>query len=234
MSKSNRSSRLAPAAAADKGKINKPNTDGPSQDPLKVTAQPGTDRTALLAKVALRPSVKAAVIVQTFAKPSWGELDLTALADELSSQVSAVTRGDMHRTEAMLIAQAHVLETLFYELARRAGLNMGEYLQAAETYMRLALKAQSQCRATLETLATIKNPPVTFVRQANIAHGPQQVNNAPPVEASHARESEITPDKLLEANDGKQLDFGAAKQAVGTDPHVEAMGKVDRTKNAGR
>jgi hypothetical protein len=37
----------------------------------------------------------------------------------------------------------------------------------------LALKAQSQCRATLETLAAIKNPqPVAFVRQANIAHGP--------------------------------------------------------------
>jgi hypothetical protein len=29
-------------------------------------------------------------------------------------------------------------------------------------------------------LATIKNPPVMgYVRQANIVHGPQQVNNAP-------------------------------------------------------
>jgi hypothetical protein len=55
---------------------------------------------------------------------------------------------------------------------------MGEYVNAAETYMRLALKAQSQCRTTLETLAGIKNPAsVTFVRQANVAHGPQQVNN---------------------------------------------------------
>ena len=46
-----------------------------------------------------------------------------------------------------------------------------------ETYMRMALKAQSQCRATLKTLANIKNPPVVFARQANIAQGPQQVNN---------------------------------------------------------
>ena len=29
-----------------------------------------------------------------------------------------------------------------------------------DRYMRLALKAQAQCRATLETLATVKNPPV--------------------------------------------------------------------------
>jgi hypothetical protein len=45
--------------------------------------------------------------------------------------------------------------------------------------MRLALKAQSQCRATLETAAAMKNSqPVAFVRQANVAHGPQQVNNS--------------------------------------------------------
>jgi hypothetical protein len=43
-----------------------------------------------------------------------------------------------------------------------------------EAYLRLGLKAQSQSRATLETLSRIKNPqPVAFVRQANIAHGPQ-------------------------------------------------------------
>jgi hypothetical protein len=40
----------------------------------------------------------------------------------------------------------------------------------------LALKAQSQCRATLETLTTIKSPPVLFAKQENIAAGPEQVN----------------------------------------------------------
>lgn len=165
----------------------------------------------------------------------WANLDPTALADELSAQISAVTKGDLQRAEAMLIAQAHTLEALFYELARRAGLNMGEYLQAAETYMRLALKAQSQCRATLETLAAIKNPAaVAFVRQANIAHGPQQVNNAAPptAAATRARESEIAPNELLELTDGKRLDLGATAPAVGTDSHLEALGTIDRTKDA--
>lgn len=205
-----------------------------STNALKINSLPGEGACSMLAKATLRPSVRSAVSVHRFAKSDFGDVDLTALADELSAQVGAVTRGDLSRAEAMLMAQAFVLESIFHELARRAGLNMGEYLQAAETYMRLALKAQSQCRATLETLATIKNPPVTFVRQANIAHGPQQVNNAPLAETSHARESEIAPDKLLEASDGKQLDSGAAKQAVGADPHVDAVGKVDRTKNAQR
>ena len=43
--------------------------------------------------------------------------------------------------------------------------------------MRLALKAQSQCRATIEALTNIKNPrPVAYVRQANIGQA-VQVNN---------------------------------------------------------
>jgi hypothetical protein len=75
----------------------------------------------------------------------------------------------------MLTAQAHTLDAIFNSLAQRAALNMGEYIQACETYLKLALRAQSQCRTTWEALATIKNPPVMgYVRQANIAHGPQQ------------------------------------------------------------
>ena len=46
--------------------------------------------------------------------------------------------------------------------------------------MRLALNAQSRRRATIKTLAEIKNPkPVTFVQQADIANGPQQVAQRP-------------------------------------------------------
>lgn len=212
------------------GRAKKAKADVPSPNALKVTAQPGIDQAVLLAKVALRPSTKAAVAVQAFAKPALGELDLTALADELSVQISAVTKGELQRAEAMLIAQAHTLEALFYELVRRAGLNMGEYLQAAETYMRLALKAQSQCRATLETLAAIKNPPasVAFVRQANIAHGAQQINNASPSEAPRARETEIMPNELLETNDGNLLDIGPTAQAIGTDSKLEAVEAIDR------
>lgn len=53
-----------------------------------------------------------------------------------------------------------------------------EYLKQFQAYLGLALKAQAQCRATLEALAEIKNPrPMAFVKQANISGGPQQVNN---------------------------------------------------------
>jgi hypothetical protein len=38
---------------------------------------------------------------------------------------------------------------MFNELARRAALNMGEYLNATETYLRHEFKAQAQCRSTI-------------------------------------------------------------------------------------
>jgi hypothetical protein len=48
-----------------------------------------------------------------------------------------------------------------------------------ENYMRMAMRAQNQCRMTLETLATIKNPPVVFAKQANINNGGQKQVNKP-------------------------------------------------------
>ncbi len=81
----------------------------------------------------------------------------------------------------MLIAKAHSLDAIFNALLRRASANAESgYTQAAETYMRLGLKAQAQCRATIEALVNMKNPrPVAYVQQTNIAQGPQQVNNGP-------------------------------------------------------
>jgi hypothetical protein len=202
--------------ATRKGGPPKAATADPSNT-LQVTGRPGTDRATLLAESALRPNVRAAVTTQTYSKPQFGDLELTALVEELSAQTAAVHSGNMRGVEEMLLAQAHTLQALFHELARRAGLNMGEYINAAETYMRLALKAQSQCRATLETLAVIKNPaPVTFVRQANVAHGPQQVNNGvqpPPDQASRAEKSENRPNKLLEQQHGERLDGANANRS---------------------
>jgi hypothetical protein len=75
------------------------------------------------------------------------------------------------------MGQVTALNVMFGELSRRAAANMGEYLQTSELYLRMAFKAQNQCRMTLETLSNIKNPPVVYAKQANIANGPQQVNN---------------------------------------------------------
>ena len=107
-------------------------------------------------------------------------------------------------------------------------MNMDEYIEATERYMRLALKAQGQCWATLETLAAIKNPPVVFARQANFANGPQQVNNDP----LRAEIPEPPPTKLLAGNidGGTQMGTGATTAATRGDPAMATLDTNNRAK----
>jgi hypothetical protein len=159
---------------------------------------------------------------------------LSEMVASLREHGQATNRGDLSRAEAMLSAQAVALNTIFAELARRSALNMGEHLDAADRYMRLALKAQGQCRATIETLAAIKNPPVVFARQMNVAHGPQQVNNgsAPNGKpaSTHPGETASEPTELLQdLNDGRtQLDTRATPATGREDPRLEPVGEVNR------
>ena len=127
----------------------------------------------------------------------------------------------------MLNAQANALNTIFGELCRRASLNMGQHMDTAERYLRLAFKGQGQCRATLETLAAIKNPPLVYAKQANIAHGPQQVNNGGPgfsdalTPVRAHEETGIEQSKLLagEQHGSKFLNAGTA--TAGGNPALE-------------
>jgi hypothetical protein len=118
-------------------------------------------------------------------------------------------------------------------MARRAALNMGEHLNATEIYLRLGLKAQGQCRATLQTLFEMKHPqPVAFVKQANIANGPQQVNNGVATEPlPHAGISANRSNELLELSHEQRLDIRTAGSAGGAHPELETVGAVVRTED---
>ena len=202
---------------------------------IVATLKPDEDRAAALARAVLRPTVQAAVTLKEYGK-SYGDLELAGLVDALSAQTKATTDGDLARAEAMLTVQAHTLDAIFNSLAQRAALNMGEYMQACDTYLKLALRAQSQCRATWEALATIKKPPMMgYVKQANIAHGHQQVNNAPAAasDTSHARGNANSDNKLLEQNDGiDRLGIGAAGATGGVDPTMVTLGEIDPPEDA--
>lgn len=211
---------------ADKSK---PETKAEPRNAVKVMLHhKGENPDDATAQTLTRPEVQAAATLQKWDGDSQ---EVNALIREMSAQTAAVNRGDLTRAEGMLLAQAHTLDAIFNYLSRRAHSNMGEYLTAAETYLRLALKAQSQCRATLETLALVKNPPnVAFVRQANIAHGPQQINNGMNAEggASRTRETENLQNKLLEAQHGERLDATTAGAAIGADPQLATVEQINR------
>lgn len=126
----------------------------------------------LMARVVIGSYAQNALTIQGFAK-QLGTLDLPALIRELSEQAGALGEGNLSHTESLLLAQAHALDAIFNNLAQQAA--RLEIFHSLEARLRLALKAQSQCRATLQTLAEIKNPPVV-AKQANIAEN-LQVNN---------------------------------------------------------
>lgn len=131
-----------------------------------------------LASIAMDAGMTNGMVAGIFAGTTMGvKLDLPSLVQALSEQVSQIQNGDKANMEAMLFSQAVTLNAIFLEMARRASLNMNEHVHATEAYMRMALKAQNRVRMTLETINTLKNPPVVIAKQANISAGHQQVNN---------------------------------------------------------
>lgn len=186
----------------------------------KITAigKPGEDEETILARTATHPVTQAAVTVSKYNR-AFGELDIAGLIEALKQA------NKEERVEDMLIAQAHVLDAIFNNLSQRAAANMAEgYLQATETYLKLALRAQSQARSTWEALANIQNPPVMgYVRQANIAHN-QQVNNFQ--ETENCKSEQSGSDNELRPN------ARTPRLAVEDDSSLETLGEIHRAEVA--
>lgn len=177
---------------------------------------------AVRGRNAIRPAITSACAIQRLNK-IFGELEIQGLVEALDDQTKKTISGNLGRAEALLITQAHTLDTIFTQLTIRGASNMSEYLDSADKFFRLALKAQAQCARTLEVLAAIKNPPIVYAKQANIANGPQQVNNGIP---PRTRENETEQSKL--SGDGNELlpDARASTIEGRVNQKVEAMGEV--------
>ncbi len=197
----------------------------PKPNELKVACGAEETEARALARAVLRPSVQAAVTLADYNR-SISEVPLEGLIKELGEQIKAVQNGNVARSEAMLATQAHTLDAIFNSLARKA-IN-AKYMDNLDRYLKLALKAQAQSRATWEALARVKNPPIAgYVGQANIAHGPQQVNNGLPVNAeTSGPENATVQNKLLDQNDGERLDCRETGASVGADQGMATVEEI--------
>lgn len=184
------------------------------------------------AKMLNSASVMSAINSEAFSKSMFPDLDIVELIDDLKTEVEKVQSGDMAAMEAMLVGQAQSLQTIFGSLARKA--TNQEHLKNYCMFMNLALKAQSQSRATILALAELKYPKqVAFVKQANISHGHQQVNNgggaqssSHEIDASCARKNQNQPNELLEVSNGSQtMDIRTATKTSRTDKAMATMEK---------
>lgn len=203
-------------------KANTPTTSKANN--LLLVRQKGKSDERVMAECGLSAVMANASTSRTYLQATFGTLDINEVVAVMRDKAEKVQSGDLSDVEATLTAQAATLDTIFNELARRAALNMGQHLTATEIYLRHAFKAQAQCRSTLEALAEIKNPrPVAFVKQANISHGPQQVNNgaSPRVENLGNQSNELSggSNELLP-------DTRAQAIACGANQEMETVGAV--------
>ena len=211
----------------------------------KAIEKPKADETSPMtpdrkAKAALSASVNNASVIHIFQENIMGkETDLNALIEGLQDNCQNVHAGDLKSIETMLVTQAKALQTIFTSLARKA--HGQTYQKHYEAFLGLALKAQAQSRATITALVDLKYPrQATYVKQANIAHGAQQVNNgtAPQAHDAHyahtpapAKEIENPQNKLLEATHAQQsyrMDTRAPQKAKRSHQAVETVESVHR------
>ncbi len=131
----------------------------------------------------------------------WRKIDANNVADSLEETIAAVRDGDMSGLEAALVSQVFALQSMFVDLATRARAQKSS--DAVNALTHLALKAQSNSRATVQALTEMKFPRQTaFIKQTNVAHGAQQVNNgtgttSPLAHAGAREQSAPVPNELL-------------------------------------
>ena len=197
--------------------------------------QPDAITSVEKARLATQPSVHAAAVMAPYQESFVGkEVDLSVIIHSLNKTFEEVGGGDLSAMESMLVSQATALQTIFTGLARRAHEQTQQ--RSFESYLGLALKAQAQSRATISALVDLKYPrQATFVKQANIAHGPQQVNNGAlggeAAQRSGAEKTAVDQNKLLEGDDGQRssgVDAREAQKAERSHSRLATMEPVHR------
>jgi hypothetical protein len=220
-----RKTAAKPATSKQPGKQVTP----PPKDPQTLTLDAKQTETMpqTKARAATKASINAVLVVNAFQGNIMGkDVDIGELMTEMQTKFKEVNDGDLSTLEAMLVGQATALQTMFTSLTMKAANQ--EYLKNYQSFMVLALKAQAQSRATISALVDLKYPKqaATFVKQANIANGPQQVNNGQSAAAapSLAGDFQTEQNKLLEADHGNYLDTRAQGAASRVNQTVDAVG----------
>ena len=157
----------------------KSTSDMEPNNALEVTQGPDETGAQAMARKVLDPGFRHAVTASSFAGKVLGNSiehpGLMDYVDHVLKVGGKAEAGDLAIASRLLASQAITLDAMFTELARRCSMNMGEYINAAERFGRLALKAQSNSRATLEALAKLHQPREQTVRHVHVNEGGQAV-----------------------------------------------------------
>lgn len=131
-----------------------------------------------LARITLDPQTRNANLAMSFGSQMFGDQlkpDIAESSAVLAEEIQRAMKGDLSLASRIFTSQAISLDALFTDMARRSGNNIGHYPDAADRYMRLALKAQAACRSTLEALARLHQPREQTVKHVHVNDGGQAV-----------------------------------------------------------
>ncbi len=200
---------------------------------LTIVKEEGKSEIRQLTELQLSPFLNNALTLQIMAAGNSDKIDFTEAVEVMKEKSQKIIAGDLSELEATLAAQVVTLNTIFNTLTLRFAHSMGNSLKLTETYMRLALKAQAQCARTAEILATMKNPPIVFAKQANIAQGHQQINNGNQ-SATHAGKTKNSANELLSEDSNAPLDTRGTIETGRIDQELATVDTVDRSKDTNR
>ena len=190
-----------------------PHANSPNDHTLEVQVKDEKEIAAANAKVFLAPSINSAIVISE-CNSNQG-LELTSLIAELRHQSQQVFEGNLEKAEAMLISQAHALDTIFRHMMIRSF--KAEYLKPRQIFTHMALKAQSQCRQTLSALGELKRPSQKTVINNKAQNQQVNLHQATPQEPPA-----VTNELLSEAHDAPMDGIGTAA-ASGADSSLEAV-----------
>lgn len=161
-----------------KGKA-KAKTTAAGQRPVIVDATKDETEADTMARAMTSPFLRHGILSKGVADKMIGKLPGEPQIDDYGRSIKAraeeTGKGDLRLASDLLTSQALTLDVMFTELARRASLNMGDYINASEIYARLALKAQANSRAAIEALVRMHQPREQTVKHVHVNQGAQAV-----------------------------------------------------------
>ena len=161
-------------------------SESKSTDQLKLKAAKNEPSGRTVSRHALDPAHRASISHYEISDQDWysSEISINDLVDELEGLTERLSKPSSSDSKRMLAAQSVLLDKLFNMLAVKGVLNAkaGNLAYSSE-YMKLALKAQTNCRTTLQAISEI-NTPRQQISQINMAENQQVINEFPPNELS--------------------------------------------------
>jgi hypothetical protein len=191
---------------------------------ISKAAKAGSQKTSIPLNKITDPSALGSGAIASIMDSGDNVKVVNAAKDGVEETLSKVKSGNLEDLEAILVNQVYVLNGLFNQLViqGKAGLTEPTVMRSLpnhpKTMLNVALKAQTQCRATVQTINELKNPKkTTFIKN--------QLNNV-------KMELEERIEQLEDIEHGsKKLDRGTEAAAISIDSEMEAVEVIDGSKN---